>query len=92
MTEEEQKKMQDLLEENLRLSKEIHEICLKTKKYLFAAQIYGIIKTFIIVIPIIIAIVLLLPIFRDFLPIIKQAASQYKDLLPISGTSSAILK
>lgn len=75
--------IKQLLEENLRLNAETHEICLKIKKYMFMAQILGILKTLIIVIPIIIGVIYLIPLFKDFIPLFKQALPAYEEILNI---------
>lgn len=88
--EEQQAKnrVEELLEENLRLNKEIYEVCIKLKKYMFAAQIYSIIKFFLIMIPIVVAIVFFLPLFSQISPYLKDipaflkiGAMDYQSLL-----------
>jgi len=73
MDQQEEKKMiQETLEENLRINKEILEICIKLKKFMYVAQVYSLIKTVLIVIPIIIAIILFVPIFKEAFPQLKE--------------------
>jgi hypothetical protein len=69
---------EELLEENLRLNKEIYEVCVKLKKYMFAAQIYSIIKFFLIMIPIIVAIIFFLPLFSQISPYLKDIPTLLK--------------
>lgn len=88
--EEQEQQLQKLLEENLRLNAETHEICLKIKKYMFMAQIYGVIKTLIIVIPLIIALFYLTPFVKDVIPMFKQAVPAYEELLDIKSSNPDI--
>ena len=67
-------KIQKLLEENLALTKEVHQLTKRVNKYMVGAQIIGIIKLIIILAPIIWAIVYL-PAF------IKNALGNYQHLL-----------
>ncbi len=71
MEEQEKRTIEELLQENLRLNREIHEICIKLKKYMHTAQILGVIKTLIIIIPIVVSIMILVPLFREALPQLK---------------------
>ncbi len=78
--EEQQPKdrIEELLEENLKLNREIYDTCVKVKKYMFASQIYSIVKIFFIVIPIVVAIIFLLPLFSQVSPYIKELMGPLK--------------
>lgn len=59
--------LQRLLQENLKQSKEIHAIVLKTKKYLFWGQVLGWLKFVIVIVPVVIAIFYAIPILRNLI-------------------------
>lgn len=73
-----------LLEQNLELNREIFQHTKYIKNYVFWAQIAGVIKILLIVVPIIIGIIYLPPL-------LKNVFDQYKDLLGIqAGVSNPI--
>ncbi len=72
--------LRDLLQENLKQTKEVHEIVLKTKKYLFWGQVLGWLKFFVVVIPIVIAIFYAIPFLRT-------AMEFYRNLMDNLGTT-----
>jgi len=63
----EDQELKHLLRENLEYSRQILEVSIKTKKYLFWVKILNIIKTVLIALPIIFALIYLPPIIRDLL-------------------------
>lgn len=67
-------RLEELLEENLALTKEIYALTAKTKRYIYFAQVATVIKLVLIIGPLI-AAALFLP------PYLKQAYSAYKELL-----------
>lgn len=71
--EEEIKK---LLTENLKLNQEIHKMVKGIKSFLFWQRIWGVIKILIIIVPIVISIIYLPPLF-------KQIMGQYQSLLGV---------
>ena len=76
--------IEQLLKENLELTREIHEHTRKTRRYLLFAQILNVIKVILIVGPIILAI-LYLP------PLIRQALGMYTELIG-GGTGQTLLE
>jgi hypothetical protein len=83
-TAEKQNEMRDLLEENLKYTKEILKISQKTKKYLFWAQMMSWIKILLIAVPVILGIIYLPPL-------IKQWQEQVKEILePIESGSKTL--
>lgn len=68
------------MQENLKQTKEVHEIVLKTKKYLFWGQVLGWLKFFVVVIPIVIAIFYAIPFLRT-------AMELYRNLMDNLGTT-----
>jgi len=56
-----------LLEQNLEYNKAIYEISKKTKRYMLMAQIMGVIKILLIVVPIVLAIIYLPPLIKVYL-------------------------
>ncbi len=75
--------MEEMLEENLKLTKEMHEMVVGIKKYVFWARVGGFLKILLIVVPIILSIIFLPPLLKGVL-------GQYNDLLG-EGVSSANL-
>lgn len=67
-----------LLEQNLALNQEIYRQTKYIKNYVFWAQIAGVIKILLIVVPVIIGIIYLPPL-------LKNVFDQYKDLLGIQA-------
>ena len=71
-----------LLEQNLAYSREIYKSTKYIKNYVFWAQIAGVLKILIIVVPIILGIIYLPPLLRGVF-------DQYKDLLGVqAGTAN----
>jgi len=80
--DEEIKKM---LEKNLEYSQEIYKQTKYIKGYVFWAQIFGVLKILIIVVPIVIGIIYLPPLLNNLF-------DQYKDALGIQGGSSSTIQ
>jgi len=68
-----------LLEKNLELTEDIHEMTKKIKSYILWQKVFSIIKILIILVPIILGIIYLPPLLRDVF-------DQYRELLNIGGT------
>lgn len=67
-------RLEELLAENLALTKEIYALTEKTRRYIYFAQVATVVKIILIVGPLIVA-ALFLP------PYLKQIFSSYKELL-----------
>ena len=67
------KKIEQIVQQNLSLTREILESVEKTRKYIFWLRVFGIIKLVVIVLPIILAIIFLPPL-------ISQVFQQYTDI------------
>jgi len=67
-------RLEELLVENLALTREIHALTSKTRRYIYFAQVATVIKLVLIIGPLI-AAALFLP------PYLKQALAAYKELL-----------
>ena len=65
-----------LLQKNLELNQRIYEMVKSIKSYIFWQRIFGVLKILIIVIPIIVGIIYLPPLF-------KQVINQYQSLLGV---------
>jgi hypothetical protein len=65
-----------LLEKNLEITKEIHEMVKGIKSYIFWQRIWGVFKVLIIVVPVIFGIIYLPPLLKDVF-------RQYQSLLGI---------
>jgi hypothetical protein len=76
--------LKKLLEENLKLTQEIHTMTKKINKFVIWSRIFGFLKILIIVVPIILGIIYLPPLLKDVF-------GQYKDLLGIGGGSKGLL-
>ncbi|OIO48599.1 MAG: hypothetical protein AUJ34_02830 [Parcubacteria group bacterium CG1_02_41_12] len=76
--------MESIVKENLELTKQVLEYVKKTRRYILFGQILNVIKIVLIIGPIVLAIIYLPPILRQFL-------STYSDLLD-GGTGSTILQ
>jgi len=75
---EEPLELRDLLEKNLKLTNEIHDIAVYVKKYIFWQKIFGFLKIFIFVIPLVIGIIYLPPL-------LNQVLDQYKTILEMGS-------
>ncbi|KKR21280.1 MAG: hypothetical protein UT48_C0010G0028 [Parcubacteria group bacterium GW2011_GWE2_39_37] len=74
------KELKELMEKNLELTKEIHEMTHKIKSYITFQKILSFIYLFLIVMPIILGALFLPPIFKNLF-------SQYSELMnPGSGS------
>ena len=78
--ETQQDKIQNLLEQNLEYNKAIYQLAKKTKRYMLVAQIMGVIKILLIVIPVILAVIYLPPLLKTWL-------GPYQELLGGGGSS-----
>ena len=66
--------IKEILKENLKLTKETHEMVKKIRSFVVWQQIFGVIKILLIVVPIILGII--------YLPtLLESALAPYKDLL-----------
>jgi|GEM_PF-1647612 len=77
-------RLEELMAENLALTKEIYTLTVKTKRYIYFAQIATVLKLVLIIGPLIVA-ALFLP------PYLKQAFSAYKSLLG-NGTGETMVE
>jgi hypothetical protein len=83
--------LRGLLEENLKISKEIQEIAVKTKRYLFWGQFLGWLKFFLVVVPVIIAIFYAVPFLRSAIEVYKNVMDNLGTTgLPADATSDVI--
>jgi len=67
-----------LLEENLKLIQETHQMVKSIKKYIFMQSVWGFLKILIIVVPIILGFIYLSPLLKD-------AFKQYQNILGLQG-------
>ncbi|MDZ7611419.1 MAG: hypothetical protein U5L10_01530 [Candidatus Moranbacteria bacterium] len=67
-------KLKKLLEENLKATKEVREMTRYIRKYVIISQIIGVLKIILIVVPIVLGIIYLPPIIKEFV-------GQYCDLI-----------
>lgn len=70
--------IEQMMEENLTLTKEVHEMMRQTKRYMAVRAIMGIVYLILILAPIIFAF-LYLP------PLIKPVVEQYQSLINVRG-------
>ena len=68
--------IQKLLHENLEYNKKIYEVCLKTKRYIFWSQIFGIVKVLVFVVPLVIAIIYAIPLLKEALATYNQLMTE----------------
>ncbi|GEM_PF-912705 len=74
--------MEKLMEENLRLTREIHKMTKKINHFVVWSRIFGFLKALIFVAPIILGIIY----FKPLLSLIEQAFAPYKELLDMTGS------
>ncbi len=67
-----------ILEENLKLTQEIHKMTKHIKRYVVMSQIMGVFKLILIIVPIILGFLYLPPLF-------KNAFQQYQELLDLKS-------
>ncbi|OGY44949.1 MAG: hypothetical protein A3J62_02580 [Candidatus Buchananbacteria bacterium RIFCSPHIGHO2_02_FULL_38_8] len=72
-----QKELQKLLQENLKVSKELHEMTKKIKRWVTMQRVWGVVKILIILIPIILGVIYLPPLLQKVL-------EPYQELLNIN--------
>jgi len=77
------KKIEKLLEENLKLNQQMHKMVKSIKNYVIGQRIWFVIKILIIVTPIVLGFIYLPPLLSDLM-------SQYKDLLNMGETSAGL--
>jgi len=70
-----------ILEKNLKLTKEIHEMAKSIKSFMMWQRVFSFLKILIIVVPIVIGIIYLPPL-------LKNVFEQYQGLLGIGGGTS----
>lgn len=63
---EDTKKIEELLKENLALNKEMKEMIIKINRYVFIRRIIGFIKVFFVILVIFAAFIYLPPFLNDF--------------------------
>lgn len=81
--EENDKNLENLLEENLRLTREIRELTEKTRRYILFSQIFNVVKLILIIGPIILALI--------YLPsLLREAAKGYGEILG-NGTGDGLI-
>ena len=78
-----QEEIKKLLEKNLELNQEIYVLVSKMNKWIFWQRIWSVLKIAVIIIPLAIGF-LYLP------PLLKDAFSQYQELLGIGSSSSTL--
>ena len=59
--------IKQLLEQNLEYNKATYEMAKKTKRYMLIAQIMGVLKILIIVVPLVLAFIYLPPLLKNFM-------------------------
>ena len=80
---EENKNLESLLQENLRLTREIRELAEKTRRYLLFSQIFSVVKIILIIGPLILALIYLPPL-------LKAAVKSYGEILG-GGTGDTLI-
>jgi len=75
--------LKSLLEENLKMTKEIYEVAKKVKHFMFWQRVYGLLRILIIVVPIILAIIYLPPI-------LSGVFKQYSELMDLNGVKNQL--
>ncbi len=71
-------RIEELLEENLELTEEIHKMTKKIDRFVFWQKIFGTLQILIIVVPIVLGIIYLPPLLGNIL-------NQYRELLEVGG-------
>jgi hypothetical protein len=86
LNDKEQTNITKLLQENLALTKEVHQLTVKVKKYIIWAQIIGIVKVILILAPIIFAVIYLPPFLRQafsgYTNTLNLDTNQFNSILP----------
>ena len=72
----ENEQLRQMLENNIALSQEILEIAVYIKKYIIWQKIFSYLKIFIIVVPVILALIYLPPILREGLQAISGSLNE----------------
>ncbi len=76
-----------LLEENLKLTKEIHKMTKKINNFVVWSRVLGFLKILIIIAPIVLGIIY----FRPILGIFNTVIEPYKELLNLGGEGGSTL-
>ncbi|MFH1745230.1 MAG: hypothetical protein ABH881_03640 [bacterium] len=77
MVDKKNDELQDILEENLKLTKEIYKISKKMNSYIIWGRVFGILKILIFVVPFILAIIYLPPLLEG---LFGQYQGLFKDV------------
>jgi len=75
--------LKELVKKNLEVTNDIHEIAIYVKKYIFWQKIFGVLKLFFIIVPIIISIIYLPPL-------LKQLLAQYESIVNLKSGVNAV--
>ena len=74
-----------LLEENLELTKKIQTQTTYIKRYVITAQVFSVLKVLLIVVPIVIGIIYIPPLLKEFQPMLKNTLGLYQTALGLSN-------
>lgn len=72
-----------ILEENLELNKEMHKMLKSIKRFMVVQRVAFVLKVLILLIPLILGIVYLPPIIKEYMPKINQTIDSYQSLLNV---------
>lgn len=75
--------LEKLLKENLELNKKIYKNCKKTQEYIYFVKAFNVFKFILIFIPVIIAILYLIPLVGDFIGMYKEFFSKFGEAMGI---------
>ena len=73
--------IRELLEKNLKLSEETLERTKYIKRFVIFSQIFGALKILLIVVPLVLGILYLPPLFRQAMPLLNETLGTYQELL-----------
>lgn len=79
----ENEELKNLMEENLKLTKEIHAIAKKLNRHIIWQQVFGFVKILIIAVPIVLGIIYLPPL-------LEKVYQQYSEVMDLGDVKNQI--
>jgi len=72
--------LKQLLRKNLEYSRETFEVSKKLQRYMITMQVFSVIKTVVVVIPIVLALVYAVPFLRESFSVYRDVLSNFQQL------------
>ena len=87
-----QKELQKLLQENLKISRELYQMTKKIKRWVTTQRIWGVLKILIIIIPIVLGIVYLPPLVKKGIEPLQEVYQEFLGFTQGAEDQGAIIQ